>query len=150
MSFEYDPNKAFKLAPEGPYTFFVDDYEKRRTPNNKPFILFRFTAVAPNNQRFKITQAFWVWEERWKDLLLALGGEEDAEGKIHLPEEKEEIIGLSFEGEIQHEPDKKNAKIMRSQLVNIKTTSIEVPEVPDVPRPDGNEDKDGDEEVVPF
>jgi len=161
MSFEFDPDKQFKLTPEGHYTFVVEEYEKRKTDRGKVFIIFKLTAVAPNGERSRTSEAFWPWEERWGHVLLALGGEKDETGRVHLADE-DNIIGREFAGDIKHEPDKKRPDITRTRIINIISIeedgmgfsggeSVECredgDEVDDVPRPKGEEEDDSE---IPF
>ena len=131
------PSHVPQKLPEGKYTFKVSkEYEKRKHTNAQgdPFVSVTFFfkvddgSGMPRDHR----ESLLPWEERYGDLLLALGGTKDDKGQVHLSETGD-IVGKKFRAEIKHEPDRDDSTKTWARIVN-----IEVPEEV--------EDEDG----VPF
>ena len=121
----WEPN----LLPEGPYRFKItEEPEKRRGSGDGIYIIFRLKASDGVNVR-KYNDVFVPWEERYKDLLLALGGEPDEKGVVHLAE-MIDVVGKTFEAEIVHVKDQKDPTKTRDKIANIKVNFNEEEDVP--------------------
>ena len=130
----YEPN----LIQEGHYTFKVsEEYEKRRGEKDGVYIIFKFKIINKDGSTRKYNDIFVPWEERYKDLLLAFGGEPDEKGQIHLGDVN--IIGKQFEADIVHIKDPRDPTKVRDKIANIVIND-------DVPMPE-TEDEDSE---IPF
>jgi len=145
----YDPNESLNL-PEGHYRFQVrEEPEKRKQTSAKgneyTMYIFKFMATNEVGSSRKYSDVFVHWDERWKDLLLALGGKTDDKGIIHLSETT--IVGKQFEADIKHEPNPNKPNEIRGKLINIVALN-------DVPQPTLVEDEEisppEEEDEAPF
>ena len=144
---DYQPTR---LA-EGEYRFTITDYEKRKHPRAdggvSVTVKFTFKVDLPRGGSRRHIESIACWEDRYKDLLLAIGGTEDEEGIPHLSE-TDEVIGSSFKAAIIHEPDNDDPNKKWARIADIRVPVIETPapqEDEDVPMPNG----EGEDEV-PF
>jgi hypothetical protein len=102
------PHEPRKL-PEGRYTFKVakEPEKNRKQGKEGPFVAVKFFFKVQDslgNVRDHI-ESILPWEDRYRDILLALGGEEDEMGAVHLGD-MIDIIGKKFKAYIKHVPDK--------------------------------------------
>lgn len=137
---EWDPEQSQKL-PEGHYTFQIrEEPEKRRQTssggNEYTYYIFKFKVISESGASRKYNDIFVPWDERFKDLLIALGGKEGRDGKIHLSET--DVIGRQCEADIRHEPNPNKPGEVRDKMVNIVGLN-------DVPEP-----TNGEEDKIPF
>lgn len=125
---DFEPN----MVPEGHYNFEVtEDAEMRRGQNEGIYMIFKFKVISKDGSTRKYNDIFVPWEERYKDLLLALGGQADEKGKVHLGDLA--IVGRQFEADIVHRTDPKDPTKTRDKIANIVTLD-------DVPQPSEKED----------
>jgi len=138
---EYDPNESYELIPEGEYLLQIreePEARKQTSSSGNEYIMYIFKFTATHEQSGytrKYNDIFVRWNPLFKDLLIACGGKEDNDGKIHLSET--EIIGKQLKAKIEHvanpnKPDELRAKITRIEVSN------------DVPPPSKSDDE------VPF
>ena len=105
-----------QLLPEGHYKFRVsEEPEVRKNENGKIFVVFKFIASDGILTR-KYRDVFAPWEERYRNLLLALGGKKDPDGRVHL---EGDFIGKMFEADIIHVVDPKDPTKTRDKIANI-------------------------------
>lgn len=129
------PPYESQLLPEGHYRFKVsDEPEVRKNENGKIYIIFKFIASDGVVTR-QYRDVFAPWEERYRDLLLALGAKRDEKGKISLTQDP---IGKVFEADIVHVIDPKDPTKTRDKIANIMVFD-------DVPISEKSEDDD-----IPF
>ena len=133
------PDHEKTRIPEGHYTFqIISEPEKRghtSQATGKKFISvhFKFKAVNANGESFHHSESMLVFEDKYADLLMALGATE-IDGK--LSGKTIEPIGMMFEGDIVHEPDKNDSSKTWARIINIRGIEEEVPfkeEVEDIP-----------------
>lgn len=140
------PSQSRRLA-EGCYTFTLNkEPEKRRKTSGesgKEFIVVTFYfRVEDKDGYVKFhTESLVPWDERYRDILLALGGKPDEKDDVHLDDV--DVIGQSFEADIVHEPDKGDPAKKWARIANIIVPEVEE----DVPPPVKEEE---DEEKIPF
>ena len=129
------PSFTPRKIPEGKYTFTISkEYEKRKHTNAQgdPFVsvTFFFKVDDGSGSPREHKESLLPWEDRYGDLLLALGGKRDEKGQIHASE-LVDIVGKKFQAEIKHEPDKYDPDKSWARIVNIETPeSDEEDEVP--------------------
>ena len=139
---EYDPNKSYELIPEGEYLLQIrEEPEARRqtsaSGNEYIMYIFKFTAThEQSGYTRKYNDIFVHWNPLFKDLLLACGGTEGEDGKIHLSET--EIVGKQFKAKVGHVPNPNKPDEMRAKIISIEESN-------DVPPPSQGKDDD-----VPF
>jgi len=141
------PYQPQRLA-EGRYTFTLskEPEKRRKTGGVKDFIAvtFFFRAEDENgNVRFH-TESLVPWDDRYRDVLLALGGKPDEKDEVHLDDV--DVIGQSFEASIIHEPDKNDPTKKWARIANIAVPDVE----DDVPEPENNKKDEDEDDSVPF
>ena len=120
------PDYQGQLIPEGHYRFQVsEEAEIRRGQNEGIYMIFKFKIFNDDGSSRKYNDIFVPWEERYKDLLFALGAKADEKGNPHLGET--EIIGKQFEADIKHIQDPRDATKTRDKIANIVTRDDDVP-----------------------
>jgi len=97
--------------PEGTYTFTVKDMEKRKktsTYSGKDFVTvsFKMMAEGASGEYFKHQESLLPWEDRYRDLLIVLGGK--PEGNTRISGSDVDPIGKSFVADIEYEVDAKD------------------------------------------
>ena len=100
------PSFTPRKIPEGKYTFTVSrEFEKRKHTNAQgdPFVsvTFFFKLDDGSGSPREHKESLLPWEERYGDLLLALGGEMDEKGQIHASE-LGDIVGKKIRAEIEN------------------------------------------------
>ena len=112
---DYEP----QLLIPGPYHFTVIAEPEVKKNENARWIQFQFKATDPAGHSRPFRDVFLPNEERYQNLLLAVGGIKDSKGRVHL-DETVDIVGKSFEGEIIHVPDRKDQTKIRDKIANIQ------------------------------
>jgi len=117
------PDYEKTRIPEGHYKFqIVAEPEKRKKTgqSGKEFttILFRLRATDEDGQTFDTSESFLGFEDKYADLLIALGAKEI---KGNLSGKTIEPVGMMFQGEIVHEKDKNDSSKTYPKIVNIQT-----------------------------
>ena len=143
--------------PEGEYRFIIIDYEKKKHPRAdggvSVTVKFTFKVESPGGGSRRHIESIACWEDRYGDLLMAIGGVKDEKGIAHLSETNE-VIGSSFKAAIIHEPDKDDPTKTWARVNDIRVPYAESPasnEENDVPMPNGNNDEPGEpDEELPF
>ena len=140
----YQPRKL----PEGRYAFRVAKEPDRRRHQGEQgefiSVTFYFKVQAPNGDVRDHVESILPWEDRYRDLLLAIGGEEDEAGNVHLSEMLD-VVGKKFTARIKHEPDKNDSSKSWARIVDIEVKQKQEADE-DVPPP-ANGSKD---EEIPF
>jgi len=122
------PDYESRRIPEGEYLFtFIGEPEKRKHSgqNGAEFISikFRFRLEDDEGGDWEYHESFLPWEERYRDLLIALGGEPDEKGRIHL--EDVALNGKSFRARIVYSPDKNDPTKSWARIANIQPIADE-------------------------
>jgi len=134
---EFQPN----LIPEGHYNFEIIEEPEVRITGASKWMIFRFKIVSPDGNSRKFSDVFFPGDEKYRKLLFLAGAQADEKGIPHLKDmDTKELVGLQFEADIIHAPDKKDASKVRDTISEI-TSSDE-----DVPPPSESEEED----EVPF
>jgi len=148
----YEPPQ--RLA-EGEYGFIISEYEKRRYPRRDgkgDFIVvkFIFKVEMPDGSMGQHRESIPCGEDRYKDLLFAIGATKGADGSPHLSETIN-IEGSRFVARIVYEPDKNDASKSWARISQIQYEPPESDEEEDVPMPNGNNGEPGEpDEELPF
>lgn len=141
------PHQPRKL-PEGRYRFTVSKEPEKKWRGMEPdrfiSVTFFFKAETPDGNARNHTESILPWDDKYRDILLAIGGEEDSSGEVHLSEAID-IIGKQFIARIKHEPDKDDPEKSWARISNIET-GVEKSE--DVPPPANGVEEDDPE--IPF
>ena len=157
---DYQPTRL----PEGEYRFVITDYEKKKHPRAdggvSVTVKFTFKVELPGGSPRRHIESIACWEDRYGDLLLAIGGTKDEKGIAHLSETNE-VIGSSFKAAIIHERDKDDPTKTWARVNDIRIP-YQMPDIDparndqeeeDVPMPNENNGEPGepeDEEPLPF
>jgi len=145
------PHEPRKL-PEGRYTFKIaKEPEKRRHQGAQGefvSVTFFFKVQAPNGDVRAHAESILPWEDRYKDILLALGGEEDETGAVHLGD-MIDIVGQKFVARIKHVPDRNDKTKTWARIADIEVPKFE-PADDDVPPPMNGSDEEAGDEEIPF
>jgi len=129
------PDPESFLVPEGHYTFKISKEPSINRTNNRIWIIFYFKVTNEYGETRDFSDVIFPSEPRYIDLLFALGAKPDEKGTPHLHDI--DPIGLTFEADIIHGPDRKDPTKTRDSVTNIVVSN-------DVP-PTTGEDTD-----VPF
>lgn len=113
----YKPGK-YALLREGKYLFeVIDEPEQRETDKGYSYQAFQFESEDEYGIKHKFSDIFFPFEERYKDLLLALGGIEKQDGEVAL---EEDITGKKFGADIRHEEiETKKGRRKMAKIANI-------------------------------
>ena len=119
----YRPNKK-KLMAEGRYQFQIaDEPECRQGRQGGGYLILKLEIIFKDGSRKKFNTIMIPWEKNYGDLLLALGGEKDAQGNVELNEI--DLLGKQFWAEIYHFENPNNPSIMWEKLKNIRTQEMD-------------------------
>jgi len=122
------PNyKPSDKLPEGHYRFTISKPpEKRKTGNDKIFIRFYFTAHDSTGETQNHMEGFFPWTSRYGDLLLALGGERDEKGEVHLSGfDEDDLVGKRVRADIEYEADQNDTQKTWARMINIKSMAAD-------------------------
>jgi len=130
--------------PEGAYTFTVKDMEKRKKTSRstgKDFVIvsLKLTARSESGEHFTHQESLLPWEDRYRDLLIALGGK--SEGNTRISGEDVDPIGKSFTAEIEYEADANDTTKSWPRMKDINpvngnssfSTAVSTPDDDDIP-----------------
>jgi len=148
------PDYEKTRIPEGHYKFqIVAEPEKRghvSQATGKKFVSihFKFKATDADGEVFDHSESMLAFEDKYADLLMALGA---TEIKGNLSGKTIEPVGMMFQGDIAHEPDKNDSSKTWARIVNIQDVDNQMAaalknddEIP-VKSP-----ADDDEDTIPF
>lgn len=90
----------FNLLPEGVYEFTVMSRPKLETKSGYDYYVFDFEAIDQDGLNHNYREFFFPNEDRFREILSALGGQKDPDGEIQVDET--ELLGMSFKGEVKH------------------------------------------------
>lgn len=131
---------------------------KGRTFESK-YIKIELAAKMPDGTGRKYVEMFFANEDRYRDLLLALGAKRSADGIIHTPDSFD-TIGKVFEAEVAQVRDKKDPTKVRTRIIKIFLKEDEgtfEEEEEDIPEPghNGASEAEGhsataDDDDIPF
>ena len=129
------PSYTPRKLPEGEYIFTISkEPEKRKhqgAQGDFVSVTFFFKVDDGSGVPREHKESLLPWEERYGTLLLALGGERDEKGQVHLSDMMD-IIGKKFKAEIKHEPDRDDPSKTWARISSIETPEG-IPEEDDVP-----------------
>ena len=125
------PDSESIRIPIGSYRFQImkePDARKKTGQSGKKFtsIFFNFKAINEAGGKFEHMESILAFEDRYNDLLLALGAEEingRLSGKTVDP------VGMMFNADIVHEPDKNDSTKTWARITKIKPIMDESAEV---------------------
>ena len=122
------PSHVPQRLPEGKYTFTISKEPEKRKHHGASgefvSVTFFFKADYNGDYAGDHRESLLPWEQRYGDLLLAIGGEKDDKGQIHLSDQVD-IVGKKFKAEIKHEPDKDDPSKSWARIRNIETPESE-------------------------
>ena len=103
----------FNLLPEGVYEFTVSSRPRLESKHGYDYYVFDLEAIDQDGTKFDYREFFFPNEDRFRQILLVLGGQKDKQGEIQIDET--ELLGMSFKGEVKHVviKGKERAKIER-------------------------------------
>lgn len=144
------PSYQPRRLPEGRYRFTIkkepDKVWRGSEPNRFIAVTFFLKAEAPDGSVRDHTESVLPFDEKYRDILFALGGLEDEAGEVHIGE-MVDIVGKSFVAHIRHEPDKNDSSKSWARIVDVEVKK-EASKDEDVPPPASTVDEDDPE--VPF
>lgn len=141
---DYEP----RGIQEGTYTFTCQgepELRRHQSGKGKEFVSakFEFVAEGDGGKPIRYIESFLPWEERYQDLLMAMGGKPDRTGRISGNDVEPD--GKSFVAEIVYEPDKNDSEKEWPRMKNIREGGSLKSEK------DGADNKSSiDDEDVPF
>ena len=149
----YEPNRL----PEGHYHFIISEEpqkDSRRRDDGKVTTTVKMSFRVEVRSGFRRhRESIGVWEDRYRDLLFAIGATEDENGDPHLSQTTD-VVGRNFDADIIHEPDKNDPTKFWARIANIEVPPREAKnteEEEDVPMPSGNNGEPGEpDEELPF
>lgn len=133
------PEPKFNLVDEGHYSFRVTQEPEVQKTGNKKWLIVRFDITDVNGDTRSYSDVFFPNADKYHKLLFAAGAEPDEKGIPHLSEmDTKELVGVEFEGDIEHVPDRKDPDKIRDTITNImlrgeKTSRTEEAEEDEVP-----------------
>ena len=143
------PSYQTRKLPEGRYTFKIaKEPDKRRHQGEQGefvSITFYFKVQSLNGDVRDHVESILPWEDRYRDILLAIGGEEDESGNVHLGD-MIDVVGRKFTARIKHEPDKNDRSKSWARITDIEVNKES--EVEDVPPPANGIEED--DSKIPF
>jgi len=147
------PSYQPKKPPEGQYVFkIVKDVDKDRKHGPQGdfiSITFYFKIQSPDGGIRDFRESILPWDDRYRDILLALGGEEDERGDVHLSD-MIDIIGKKFIARIKHVPDKDDPRKTWARITDIEVDRDRGSDEEDVPPPANGEYEEPSDDEVPF
>ena len=125
------PDGESQKIPEGKYQFVVikepELRKKESASTGKEFVavtfVFKLTDNMGNVRQHK--ESLLPWDYRYTDLLLAFGAKRGKDGKVHLGEQ-ESLVGMTFDAEIIHEPDRNDSSKTWARIAGIKVEGDKV------------------------
>lgn len=112
----YTPGK-YRLLPEGDYVFEIVSEPEEGESKGYGYCNFKFEAEDEYGNINEFSDRFMGFEDRYGNLLLALGGLEDKNGEVRMDEE-ENVVGKKFRAKIVHQEidTKRGKKIGRAHV----------------------------------
>ena len=126
------PDHEKTRIPEGHYSFQIMSEPEKRSHTSqatgKKFISIKFELKATNDigETFDFSESFLAFEDKYADLLIALGAKEK-DGR--LSGSTIEPIGMTFRGDIEHQQDKNDSTKTWARIAKIKPIMDESAEV---------------------
>ena len=123
--FEF-PDYVPRQLPEGSYTFTLKKKPEKRWKGEEgnKFITITFTFRVSGEEisnEWQHTESCLGGDERYSQILEALGGEKSPDGRVHLGKVNiEDYLGRGFDADIVHEPDKDDPRKKYARITNIK------------------------------
>lgn len=137
----YQPDFEPTRIPEGKYTFTVKGQpELHRRQGQREFVspTYTFEAVDEAGNTYRHKESFVPWEERYRDLLLVMGGTPDEKGRVHGSDLDPD--GKSFRATIVHEPDKKDSEKSWARIRDIQMVDADWPKGEKAQPPEDDDD----------
>jgi hypothetical protein len=144
------PEPEYQIIPEGTYEFRITaepEVKKTSYQKNGQTVASKYVKVklavrlSAGSRERNYTENFFCHEQRYRDLLAALGGRQSEDGQFHTPDSFR-VVGMTFEAKLVHVPDKRDPSITRTRIQDIKVQKEE----DDIPPPAEGTEDDG----VPF
>ena len=117
------PDHEKARIPEGEYQFQIMSQPEKRSHQSqatgKKFISVKFElkATSDEGKTFDVSESFLVFEDKYADLLIALGAKEK-DGR--LSGSTIEPVGKMFQGTVEHQKDKEDPSKIWARIINIK------------------------------
>ena len=134
------PSATLNLVDEGHYSFrVIAEPEVHKTESNKKWIIVKFDITDSGGNTRPFSDVFFPSAEKYHKLLFAAGAVADDKGIPHLSSmDTSELVGIEFEGDIEHIADRKDPTKIRDTITNIilpseKESRTENEEDDDVP-----------------
>ena len=133
------PNATSNLVDEGHYSFKVIAEPEVNKTGDKKWLIVRFLITNKDGNARPFSDVFFPSDEKYHKLLFAAGAEPDEKGIPHLSSmDTRELVGVEFEGDIEHIADKKDPNKIRDTITNVillgekesRTENVEDDEVP--------------------
>ena len=115
----YSPGK-YRLLREGTYLFEIIDAPEEGETKGYDYLNFKFEAEDEYGTKQEFSDRFMSFEDRYRDLLLALGGIEQENGEVTM---EEDVTGKVFKAEIKHE----EIETRRGRRTVAKIRNIQLP-----------------------
>ena len=114
------PNATLNLVDEGHYSFKVIAEPEVHKRDNKKWIIVKFDITDSEGNTRLFSDVFFPNAEKYHKLLFAAGAVADDKGIPHLSSmDTSELVGVEFDGDIEHIADKKDPTKIRDTITNI-------------------------------
>ena len=114
------PDPTLNLVNEGHYSFKVTAEPEVNKTGNSKWLIVKFDITDSEGDTRRFSDVFFPSAEKYHKLLLAAGAEPDSKGIPHLSNmDTRELIGVEFDGDIEHIADKKDPNKIRDTITNI-------------------------------
>lgn len=139
-----------KLIPEGHYLFeIVSNPEKKpNTFGSGYYYEFKFYIKDERGEHWNFTGIFTRKQDKFHELLLALGGTRDEKGFTQLPDTN--FVGKKFEADIIQRSAKNDPNKTVNDIINISPVKIEPQTSPNENSDPDNSEVESSGEVIPF
>ena len=134
------PEPTSNLVPEGHYSFKIKEEPEVRKTGDKKWVIIRFEITNADGNSRPFSDIFFPGDEKYHRLLFCAGAEPDEKGVPHLSSmDTRELVGVEFDGDIAHIPDRKDPQKIRDTIQNIvlpgekESMTDETPEEDEVP-----------------
>jgi len=114
------PDPTLNLVDEGHYSFKVIAEPEVHKTGDKKWLIVKFDITDTEGNTRPFSDVFFPSAEKYHKLLFIAGAEADEKGIPHLSNmDTRELVGIEFEGDIEHIADKKDPNKIRDTITNI-------------------------------
>ena len=114
------PEPTLNLVDEGHYSFKVTKEPVVNKTDGKKWLVVKFDITDAEGNTRPYSDVFFPNNEKYHKLLFCAGAQPDEKGIPHLSKmDTRELVGIEFEGDIEHIADKKDPTKIRDTITNV-------------------------------